>query len=249
MSDVSQPTVTDEAGIPRTADGTMADPNQTTKPEIPPSNEKTEEPKVEVKPEVKPENKSLLNPDGTKKEEPVKAATGAPEKYEPFKVKEGFTLSEPVAAEAGTLFKDMNLTQEQGQRLVDFYQAKTEELARAPVKAYQDLRASWVKEAKALPGIGNELEPGGKVASLIGKAIDQIGNPQLAKDFRAALDLTGFGDHPAAIQVLHQWAQQVTEGTSVRGRGPSPLGQQAPGTGRKSAAQEMYPTLPSGTGT
>src|SRR5216684_3505892 len=59
------------------------------------STEKKEEPKTESKVE---EKKSLLN-------EKDKSPAGAPEKYEAFKVPDGFQLDETVATEAGTLFK------------------------------------------------------------------------------------------------------------------------------------------------
>lgn len=247
MSDVSQPTVTDPAGIPRTPDGTIADPNATKTPETPPSNEKIEPPKVEPKADDKT---SLLSPDGTKKEEPTKteAKPGVPEKYE-FKAPEGQELKPEVVESASVLFKELGMTQEGAQKLFDFHTKLVQEAASAPAKAYQDLRADWVKQAKALPGIGTELESGGKVVVTIGKALDQLGDPKLASDFRAAMNLTGAGDNPAFIRVVYAWAQQLTEGSHVAGNGPSKVGQQAPGqTGRKTAAQEMYPTLPSGSG-
>lgn len=236
MSDVSQPTV-DEAGISRTPTGEIVEPKATETTKAP---EKTEpEPKVEG-------DKSLLNQKTEAKEEPK---AGAPEKYADFKAPDGFEIAPEVAAEAGALFKELNLTQEQAQKAIDLYAKHSSEAFQAPFKAYQDMRAEWKTAAKALPEIGAGLEPNGKVVVTIGKMLDQIGDAALAKDFRDAMDLTGAGDHPAFIRVMYHLAQQLTEGTSVKGNGPSKFGQQPPGQGRKSAASEMYPNLPSASGT
>ena len=57
------------------------------------------------------------------------------------------------------------------------------------------------------------------------------------------MNFTGAGDHPAFLKAFHKLAQLVGEGTHVRGGNPSPHGN--PKSQPKSAAQIMYPNLPS----
>lgn len=191
---------------------------------------------TETKPEQQTEDKgkpTLLN---EKAEEPA----GAPEKYEDFKVPEGFELDAKVAEEAGALFKSMNLTQAQGQALVDFYTAKTQEAAAAPYKLWQDTQEAWVNEIKNDPQIGPKLD---QVRATVAKAIDGLGDAKLATAFREAMDFTGAGNHPAFIKAFYALAQKVTEGTMVPGGKPSPHGQSERASPR-SAAHALFPNLP-----
>lgn len=182
-------------------------------------------------------DKSLLNKTEGDKAKPE----GAPEKYEDFKVPEGYTLDSKVAEEASGIFKDMNLSQAQAQTLVDFYAAKTREAADAPFEAYKTMRAEWQTKVAADPEIGSKLP---EVKQTVSRALDSLGDAKLASDFREAMDLTGAGDHPAFIKAFYKLAQQVNEGHSVRGSNPSPAGQKAPGSGPVSAAHALYPKLP-----
>ncbi len=206
-------------------------------PEVlnPPSTETTtESTKTETSaPETEVDGKSLLNQDG--KAEPK---AGAPEAYADFTVPEGFTLDEAVATEAGALFKGMNLTQPQAQSLVDFYVSKTAAAAQAPYDAYASMREGWRSEIKADPVIGGKLD---QVKADVARAIDGLGDAKLATDFRAAMDLTGAGDHPAFIRAFHKLAQKVIEGGHVSGRGPAPV--QSPTGSARSAAHALYPDL------
>lgn len=222
-------------------------PEQTSTGEIrdqakPATPEATSTPKPATEP-AKPEaetDKSLLNQDGKPvegKPEEAKPAV-APDKYTDFKVPEGFKLDDAVAKEAGELFKGLNLPQEGAQKLIDFYSAKTLEAAEAPYKAYRDMQTKWVDEIKADPEIGEKLD---EVKTVVGRAIDGLGNPKLAASFREAMDLTGAGNNPAFIRAFYKLAQKVTEGQHVAGRGPAAV--KPPGRGG-SAAHNLYPNLP-----
>lgn len=214
-------------GVVRTADGTIQDQSKTT----------TDSTQTTTSTDPAPDltkGKSLLTA------EDKVALTGAPEKYETFTAPEGFTLDEKVATEASALFKGMNLSQAQGQQLVDFYASKAAEAAQAPYDAYLSMREGWVSEVKADAEIGSKLP---QVKTTIAKAIDSLGDPALATAFREAMDFTGAGDHPAFIKAFYKLAQRVTEGGHVQGKGPSAFGQAAPGAAR-SAAHAVYPNLP-----
>jgi len=76
---------------------------------------------------------------------------GAPEKYEAFKVPEGVTIDETAATEFGALAKELNLTQENAQKLVD-YQIKFQQAQNAKLDAIAKLAACGFDNHKAFIG-------------------------------------------------------------------------------------------------
>lgn len=138
------------------------------------------------------------------------------------------------------MFKELNLTQDQAQRLVDIQAKRESAAAIAAQKAYTDMRAGWVSEIKADTELGPKLDA---VKATINKGLESLGDPELTKSFKAAMDLTGAGDHPAVVKALFKWADRVTEGSHVTGKGPSPHGQNAPDAKPPSVANALYPNL------
>lgn len=183
-------------------------------------------------------------PEGEKKDGETKKdeKSAAPEKYEAFKTPDGFKLDDKVLGEATTTFRELGLTQEQGQKLVDFYAKNAVEAAQAPFKTWETMNEKWVADVKADPEIGAKLP---EVKATISRALDSLNNPALVTEFKQAMDLTGAGNHPAFVKAFYKMAQALTEGKHVAGRSPSPHGQTAPGTGLRTAAQAMYPNNPS----
>jgi len=159
-------------------------------------------------------------------------------------VPDGFTLDEDLAKEIGPKFKGMNLNQTQAQELVDFYVTHTKEAANAPFELWRQTQENWVKEVRADPVLGPRIP---QVTQSISRMIDTVAgaNTKIAADFRQAMDFTGAGNHPGFIRMFYEISKLITEGTHVAGRGPSPAGQRPPGQ-MPSAAQAMYPNLPSG---
>lgn len=222
------------SGIERTETGQIADQGQTTTTAAttPQTSTTTE---TEEKSIVSQDGRSLANQGDSK------APSGAPEKYEAFTVPDGFELNEAVATEAGKMFKEMNLSQGDAQKLVDFYSSKTLEAVNAPYDTWRKTQEEWVKQVKADPQIGPRLS---QVTQTISRAIDSLGDARLAQEFRAAMDFTGAGNNPAFIKAFYKLAQRVTEGGHVQGRGPSEAGQSKPGATSNMGARAMYPNLP-----
>jgi hypothetical protein len=212
----------------------------------------SEKPVIEQKPN---DSVSLLNEEPDPKTEETKPATetkptegekpkdgdkpaGAPEKYEAFKLPEGLELSEEINAEATAVFKELGLTQAAAQKLVDFHsktlQATVEAAAKAPIDSWMEQKKTWKTEIKADPEIGGKL---GEVKARIGAMYAALGDTKLVTEFKAAMDLTGAGDNPAFIRLFHKLAERLGEGKPVTGDTPKPK--------PSSAAQAMYPNLPS----
>lgn len=239
-----QTTTTGTDGIARTGDGTIADQGTvqsnatTTKTEQQTSSDGTQ------KTEPSNDGKSVLNQKAEGEVKKEEAKTGAPEKYEDFKVPDGVKLDPASIAKVAPIFKELGLSQDAAQKLVDTYRELSAEAAAAPYKAYQDTVAGWLKEAQDHPDLRGKLGPGQEVNVRIGKLMDSLPDQKLASDFRSVMDITGAGNNPAFIRVMDYVAKQLTEGTHVAGNGPGPGGQSAPGSSsRPSAAAAIWPGL------
>lgn len=190
--------------------------------------------------------------DPTKPVDPAKPAapaTGAPETYAAFKAPDNYTLDEKLIAEATPLFKEMNLSQVDAQRLVDFHAKALIDAAKAPAADYAATRAEWQAKTLADPDI-KAYSLDGKtgldaVKIDIGRALAALGDTALETDFRRAMDTTGAGDNPAFVKAFWRLSQKVGEGKHVSGSGPSTAGQRAPGTtDRPPPARALYPNNP-----
>lgn len=251
---MAEATTTDTSGIQRTTEGTIVD-GQTTQTDQS-SATTTQETKTEStegtsllnQQEKKTETKVEEKKEGEEGKKEEKKSEGAPEKYEDFKLPDGYELVPEVKTKAEGLFKELGLSQEGAQKLVDFYRETTDAAFRQPFDQYQEMINGWRTEAENHPDLKGKLGPGKEVNVRIAKALDSLGDPELAKDFRSLMDLTGAGNHPAFIRTINAWAKQVTEGSHVAGNGPSEASQSRPGSAPPSAAAAMWPNLKPASG-
>lgn len=172
-------------------------------------------------------------------------APTTPEKYD-FKVPEGQTINAALVDKATPIFKELGLTQDAAQKLFDFYNTTAKAQAESTTKLVADMRADWRTQTQALPEIATDP----KAVENLGRAKATIfeNDPKGLAEFNEAMDLTGAGDHPAVVKAILRFAARVNEGSHVSGRGPSSEGQTSPNkAARPSAAQAMYPNLPSAT--
>lgn len=242
MTDVTvtdqAPTPQDQPGPARTEDGTIIDVRETTpKADQKAPTDGTTEDKGNSFLTGKGETPPSAD-DKKPAEAPKDAQAGAPESYAEFKLPDGYKLDEQLAKDASALFKEMNLSQDAAQRLVDLYAANGLKAAEAPFKEWADLQKTWLGDIA--DRFGSKAET---VRTDIGKAISTL-PPSLARNFRAALDLTGAGSHPDVVEALSIMLKPLIEGGSVRQGNLSPAANQKPGEPmRPSAAEAMYPHL------
>jgi hypothetical protein len=174
--------------------------------------------------------------------EPIPNPNAPPESYS-FKAPEGKELDKTFLDTATPVFKELGLSQDKAQKLVDTYNKLSDANAaklQADVKTMQD---GWQNEVKAKYGVqlDEKLAEFGRFKDII-FADDKAARTK----FEKALDLTGGGNHPDIVEGLIRAASKFTEGKHVSGAGPSPEGQRAPGKpAAPSAAQAMWPGLPS----
>lgn len=162
--------------------------------------------------------------------EPVKtepAASKAPEKYE-FKAQEGQTLAPEVMSEFSKVAKEMDLSQDQAQKLVD---SVAPQMLQAQQALHAKQVADWTESAKTDKEFGGEkLSENLAVAK---KALDTFGTPELTK----LLNDTGLGNHPEIIRAFYKAGKQISQGAFVSGS-------QAPVSQNATAASKLYPDMP-----
>lgn len=126
---------------------------------------------------------------------------GAPEAYEDFTLPEGLVPDEELIGEFVPVAKELNLTQEQAQRLVDLQaQAKLRE-----IQQWQNTRKEWRQQAQADPEIGGPaLKENLSNAKL---PLKEFGSTELSELF----EVTGLGDNPHFIKFLSKIGSQMKE--------------------------------------
>jgi hypothetical protein len=131
-----------------------------------------------------------------KDEKPV-----VPEKYE-FKAPEGVEQLDPQAlAVFEPIAKELGLSQEQAQKLVDIYPQIQQQQAEVWSKQVTD----WGEQVKADKEIG-----GDKLTASVGqaqKALDQFGTPAL----REYLHTSGLGNHPELVRAFAKVGKMMSE--------------------------------------
>lgn len=144
---------------------------------------------------------------------------------EPAPVQElNLTLPEGLQADeaALTAFKetllDANLSpQDRGQKLLDLYAAQAKALSDAATEGFTKTQTEWRNELAKDPAFSGDALP--KSLETIGKAFDVYGTPQA----REAFDITGAGNNPHIVRMIHKMAAALNEGTHVAPKGPAPL--------------------------
>lgn len=140
---------------------------------------------------------------------------GPPEKYE--LALEGIELDPEAVEAAEPVFRELNLSNEQANKLMpvakDFAERTAERTLAQIVEAGAAQKKEWHDAFKADPEIGGAKSE--ETEHLAAKALDALGYPA-GSDFRKALTETGFGNHPEMIRVFRRVGEMVGEDGFVR---------------------------------
>lgn len=148
---------------------------------------------------------------------------GAPEKYE-FQAAEGVELDTEALRDFEPVAREMNLTNEQAQKLVDVYPKILAGVQQRQVEAWQQTTEQWAADVKADKEIG-----GDKLLSNLSaaqRALDQFGTPEL----KTYLNDTGLGNHPDLVKAFVKIGKAMSEDGMVTGGND----------GQRSAAEVLY---------
>lgn len=141
---------------------------------------------------------------------------GAPEKYEAFTVPEGYEIDQELMSQFEPVLREVNLTQEAAQKIMDVAPKLIEATQMKTVSAVLDHlgmtdHATWAPSLKADKEIG-----GDKLAENLAvakKGLETFGTPQL----RDLLKKTGLGNHPEMVRAFYKVGQQIKEDGFVSG--------------------------------
>ena len=150
----------------------------------------------------------------------------APDQYEPFQVPEGMELDSRQFGEAQGVFKELGLTQEQAQKLVDLHAKNWIGAVDAYESELTRRVADWGERTKADPEFGG-ARLNESLAS-VRRAISHVGGEGLEK----ALNETGSINHPAIFAAFARMGRLFAEDGFVEGRS-------APGSGESNSPSDM----------
>lgn len=157
-----------------------------------------------------------------------KTKTDVPETYE-FKAPEGQALDETLVSEFTPLAKDLQLSQEQAQKVVDLYATKVlPRIQAAMAEQWAKTQVDWAQAAKADKEFGGDAFDAN--VALANQAVARFGGPELVK----ALKDTGAGNHPEVIRAFYRVGKAISEDKVVIG---------ATGGGQRDTADVLYPTM------
>ncbi|EON5964084.1 peptidase [Enterobacter cloacae] len=148
---------------------------------------------------------------------------GAPEKYE-FKAGEGVELDTEALKDFEPVARDLNLTNEQAQKLVDAYPKILAGVQQRQAEAWQKQTEGWAETVKADKEIGGDKLTANLSAAQ--RALDQFGTPEL-KEY---LNATGLGNHPDLVKTFVKIGKAMSEDGMVDGSNQ----------GQRSAAEVLY---------
>ncbi|EAN4946459.1 peptidase [Salmonella enterica] len=217
------------------ADGGAApaasEPATTTGDNLAPAGEPAQKEGETLQPGAEGDNPAEENPaDGEKKEGDKPAEKkdddkpeGAPEKYE-FQAAEGVELDTEALKDFEPVARELNLTNEQAQKLVDAYPKILAGVQQRQAEAWQQTTEQWAADVKADKEIGGDKLTSNLSAAQ--RALDQFGTPEL-KDY---LNTTGLGNHPDLVKTFVKIGKAMSEDGMVSGGND----------GQRSAAEVLY---------
>jgi len=189
-----------------------------------------------------PDDKSSLLDDEkkTSSDDKEKESVSEPLTLEAFDLPEDLELDTEVFDSALAIINDPKLTaQEIGKQLIEMQIKATQEAngaaedaAKAAEKAgdtaWDEMQVEWQAKAKALPKIGGENLTG--TLTTIKAGLKKVG---ASKETFEAFALTGAGNHPEVIRVLHALTLPLAESGPIQGSQNSP---------KLSRAERLYGT-------
>jgi hypothetical protein len=128
-----------------------------------------------------------------------------PEKYE-FKLPEGMEMDTTLLSEVEPIFKEIGLTQDKAQKVIDAYVAKVlPSYVKQQTATWEAQKASWVESVKADKEIGGDKFA--KAVEDANRVLNTLGTPELKKAFNDY----GLGNHPEFVRVFSRMAANMKE--------------------------------------
>ena len=174
----------------------------------------------------KADDKADSDKDADKADSDEAKEDGAPDKYEDFKIPEGYTMDEAGLGKFTEIAKEANLTQDAAQKFLDLATENAKAAADSKVEQAKVIRKDWVESVKADPDFGST-----KFNETVQRCVrtrDTFGSPAL----KTLFNTTGLGDHPEIIKAFARIDRAIGEPLLIDG---TPIG------AKKDAASTLYP--------
>lgn len=144
------------------------------------------------------------------------ADAGAPEDYADFTLPDGIEIDADVMTEFKGLAKELGISQEAAQKLIDLQSSMESKRAESLQQMVADQSQQWADQVKSDPEIGGEHYD--KSVQLAVKTIETFGSPEL----RTLLNDSGLGNHPELVKFCHRIGKAISEDTLVMGGNQAP---------------------------
>jgi hypothetical protein len=171
---------------------------------------------------------NALNGDETKANQEVKTDSKEAEKeieYAEFKLPDGLVLDPNVADEFKKTAKDLKLSQEQAQALVDIQSKHVQEMNTKIQHDFKNQVNAWKEET--IKELGPSLK---EDQAYIAKVVKQFGTPELTN----LLNQTGLGNNKDVVKFLINVGKNYSDDKFVDGKKSE---------GTKDAAKSLYPNM------
>lgn len=128
--------------------------------------------------------------------------------YKDFTLPEGVTLDSALLEQATPIFKELGLSKEQAQKLVNLKAQESQQQA----DAFNQQLETWRTSAKADKEYGGDLFEAN--IALARSAMNRVGTPEL----KQLLNDSGVGDHPEVIRLMVRVGKMTAEDNPTKGR-------------------------------
>lgn len=146
----------------------------------------------------------------TTEETTTEPARKAPETYE-FKAPEGKEFDKGFLDAFTEQAKELDLTQEQAQKLLDTMDAKVAEVNTARVES---VRSEWLEASRIDKEFGGDKL--NENLSFAKTALEKFGSPE----FKTLLKDSGLGNHPEILRTLYRVGKAMADDNIVTGNKP-----------------------------
>lgn len=160
---------------------------------------------------VTPATDTAQNTDSTDSKPDAAKVEGAPENYADFKIADGLSIDETALTEFKAFAKEMNWSQEQAQKIVDFQNKLELQRTEQGQKQWEAVVEAWRNAAKTDKEVGGPQFK--EQVALADKALQKYGTPELRQLFND----TYVGDHPEMIRVFARIGKAMSEDTISTG--------------------------------
>lgn len=139
-------------------------------------------------------------------------ADNAPENYADFDMPEGVTLDEGMLEVFAPAMKDLGLTQEQAQGLVNIQAQQVQAQQQGQVDAFSQQLEGWITDAKSDKEYGGDKFDESSATAL--QAVEAFGTPEL----KTMMETYGVGNHPEMIRFMYRVGQAIKEDSPGGGK-------------------------------